>query len=49
MLDASAQMLSERPFEWQWHEVAEFGAHLKRQGLAMNVAHLAGTAASGFQ
>jgi len=42
MLDASAQMLSERPFEWQWREVAEFGAHLKRQGLAMNVAHLAG-------
>ncbi|HLX36744.1 MAG TPA: amidohydrolase family protein, partial [Candidatus Binataceae bacterium] len=42
MLDASAQMLSERAFQWQWHEVAEFGAHLKRQGLAMNVAHLAG-------
>lgn len=42
MLDASAQMLSERPFQWKWHGVAEFGAHLKRQGLAMNVAHLAG-------
>ncbi len=42
MLDTSAQMLSERPFQWQWREVAEFGAHLKRQGLAMNVAHLAG-------
>ncbi len=42
MLNASAQMLSERPFQWQWREVAEFGAHLKRQGLAMNVAHLAG-------
>ena len=42
MLDASAQMLSERAFQWQWREVAEFGAHLKRQGLAMNVAHLAG-------
>ena len=42
MLDSSAQMLSERPFQWQWREVAEFGAHLKRQGLAMNVAHLAG-------
>jgi N-acyl-D-amino-acid deacylase len=42
MLDASAEMLSERPFQWQWNEVAEFGAHLKRQGLAMNVAHLAG-------
>ncbi|HVN29741.1 MAG TPA: D-aminoacylase [Candidatus Binataceae bacterium] len=42
MLDASAQMLSERAFQWQWTGVAEFGAHLKRQGLAMNVAHLAG-------
>ena len=42
MLDASAQMLSERPFQWQWREVAEFGAFLKRKGLAMNVAHLAG-------
>jgi len=42
MLDTSAQMLSERPFQWEWREVAEFGAHLKRQGLAMNVAHLAG-------
>ena len=29
-------------FPWQWREVAEFGAYLKRQGLAMNVAHLAG-------
>ncbi len=42
MLGASAQMLSERPFQWVWREVADFGAHLKRQGLAMNVAHLAG-------
>ncbi len=42
MLDTSAQMLSERPFQWQWHEVAEFGAYLNHQGLAMNVAHLAG-------
>src|ERR1700733_11953928 len=24
MLNASAQMLSERPFQWQWREVAEF-------------------------
>jgi len=42
MLDTSAQMLSEHPFQWQWNSVAEFGAYLKRQGLAMNVAHLAG-------
>ena len=42
MLDESGQMLSERVFQWRWREVAEFGAHLKRQGLAMNVAHLAG-------
>jgi N-acyl-D-amino-acid deacylase len=42
MLDTSAQMLSEHPFQWQWNEVAEFGGYLKRQGLAMNVAHLAG-------
>lgn len=42
MLDGSGQMLSERVFQWQWREVSEFGAHLKRQGLPMNVAHLAG-------
>ncbi|HXW85307.1 MAG TPA: D-aminoacylase, partial [Candidatus Binataceae bacterium] len=42
LLDASGQMLSERRFEWQWREVAEYGAYLKRQGLALNVAHLAG-------
>jgi N-acyl-D-aspartate/D-glutamate deacylase len=42
VLDAAGQMLLERPFEWRWREVSEFAAHLKRQGLAMNVAHLAG-------
>ncbi|HEY6393844.1 MAG TPA: D-aminoacylase [Candidatus Binataceae bacterium] len=42
MLDESGRMLSERKFEWNWQEVSEFGAHLKRQGLALNVAHLAG-------
>ncbi len=42
MLDESGQMLSERKFDWSWQEVSEFGAHLKRQGLALNVAHLAG-------
>ncbi|MGH7949015.1 MAG: N-acyl-D-amino-acid deacylase family protein [Candidatus Binataceae bacterium] len=42
MLDESGRMLSERQFEWRWQEVAEFGAHLRRQGLALNVAHLAG-------
>ncbi len=42
MLDESGQMLSERKFDWTWQEVSEFGAHLKRQGLALNVAHLAG-------
>jgi N-acyl-D-amino-acid deacylase len=42
MLDQSGQMLSERCFEWTWQDVSEFSAHLKRQGLALNVAHLAG-------
>ena len=42
MLDESGQMLSERKFAWDWQEVSEFSAHLKRQGLALNVAHLAG-------
>ena len=42
MLDESGQMLSERTFDWQWQEVSEFAAHLKQQGLALNVAHLAG-------
>ena len=42
MLDESGQMLSERKFSWDWQEVSEFSAHLTRQGLALNVAHLAG-------
>ncbi len=42
LLAASAQMLSEREFEWRWREVSEFSAHLKREGVALNVAHLAG-------
>src|SRR5208282_5512093 len=42
MLDESGQMLSGRKFDWTWQEVSEFGAHLERQGLALNVAHLAG-------
>jgi N-acyl-D-amino-acid deacylase len=42
MLDESGQMLSERKFAWNWQEVSEFGAHLKRQGIALNMAQLAG-------
>src|SRR5271170_4708781 len=42
MLDESGQMLSEHKFDWTWQEVSEFGTHLQRQGLALNVAHLAG-------
>src|SRR5215469_16911536 len=42
MFDESGQMLSERKFAWNWQEVSEFGAHLKRQGMALNMAQLAG-------
>lgn len=42
MLDESGQMLSQRKFAWNWQEVSEFGAHLKRQGMALNMAQLAG-------
>src|SRR5215472_1346252 len=42
MLDESGQMLSERKFDWEWQTVSEFGAHLKRDGIALNIAHLAG-------
>lgn len=42
MLDESGQMLSERKFAWNWQELSEFGAHLKRQGMALNMAQLAG-------
>src|SRR5260370_29200388 len=41
-LDESSQLLIEQPLDWHWREVGEFGAHLKPQGLALTVAHLAG-------
>ncbi len=42
LLDESSQMLCEHPLHWQWESVAELGAHFRRSGLALNVAHLAG-------
>jgi N-acyl-D-aspartate/D-glutamate deacylase len=42
LLDESSQMLIDRPLDWRWQEVAELKAHLSDQGLALNVAHLAG-------
>ncbi|HUO05090.1 MAG TPA: amidohydrolase family protein [Candidatus Binataceae bacterium] len=42
MLDESGRLCSERPFEWEWEDVAGFGRYLQRIDLAMNVAHLAG-------
>jgi N-acyl-D-amino-acid deacylase len=42
MLDESGRLCAERKFDWQWDDVAGFAAYLKRQGLALNVAHLAG-------
>src|SRR5271165_4729906 len=42
MLDESGRLCAERTFDWEWDDVAGFAAHLKRQGLALNVAHLAG-------
>jgi N-acyl-D-amino-acid deacylase len=42
MLDESGRLCAERKFDWEWDSVAGFGAHLKSQGLALNVAHLAG-------
>ena len=42
MLDESGRLCAERKFDWEWDSVAGFAAHLKRQGLALNVAHLAG-------
>ena len=42
MLDESGRLCAERKFDWEWDDVAGFAAHLKRQGLALNVAHLAG-------
>jgi N-acyl-D-amino-acid deacylase len=42
MLDESGRLCAERTFDWGWDDVAGFAAFLKRQGLALNVAHLAG-------
>lgn len=42
MLDESGRLCAERKFEWEWDDVAGFAAYLKRQGMALNVAHLAG-------
>jgi N-acyl-D-aspartate/D-glutamate deacylase len=42
LLDESSQMLCEHPLDWKWQTVGELAAHLKHNGLAMNVAHLAG-------
>ena len=42
MLDESGRLCAERKFDWEWDDVAGFATFLKRQGLALNVAHLAG-------
>jgi N-acyl-D-aspartate/D-glutamate deacylase len=42
MLDESGRLCAERKFDWSWDTVAGFAAALQRQGLALNVAHLAG-------
>jgi N-acyl-D-amino-acid deacylase len=42
MLDESGRLCAERKFDWAWDDVAGFAAFLRRQGLALNVAHLAG-------
>jgi N-acyl-D-amino-acid deacylase len=42
MLDESGRLCAERKFDWEWDDVAGFAAYLKRRGLALNVAHLAG-------
>ncbi|HUA35736.1 MAG TPA: D-aminoacylase [Candidatus Binataceae bacterium] len=42
MLNQSGRLCADREFEWEWDDVAGYGAHLKRQGIALNVAHLAG-------
>jgi N-acyl-D-amino-acid deacylase len=42
MLDESGRLCAERTFDWGWDDVAGFATFLKRQGLALNVAHLAG-------
>ena len=42
MLDESGRLCAERKFDWGWDTVAGFAGFLRRQGLALNVAHLAG-------
>jgi N-acyl-D-amino-acid deacylase len=42
MLDESGRLCAERKFDWAWDTVAGFRKHLTTQGLALNVAHLAG-------
>jgi N-acyl-D-amino-acid deacylase len=42
VLDESGRLCAERTFDWGWDDVAGFATFLKRQGLALNVAHLAG-------
>ncbi len=42
MLDESGRLCAERKFDWGWDSVAGFAGFLRRQGLALNVAHLAG-------
>jgi N-acyl-D-amino-acid deacylase len=42
LLDESARLLSERELDWGWQRVSELADHLKRQGMAINMAHLAG-------
>jgi N-acyl-D-amino-acid deacylase len=42
MLNESGRLCAEREFDWRWERVSELGTHLRSQGLALNVAHLAG-------
>ncbi len=42
MLDESGRLCAERKFDWSWDDVAGFANTLRSQGLALNVAHLAG-------
>src|SRR5215472_17484726 len=42
MLNESGRLCAEREFHWKWERVSELGARLKSQGMALNVAHLAG-------
>ncbi|HVN63824.1 MAG TPA: amidohydrolase family protein [Candidatus Binataceae bacterium] len=42
LLDESGRLCTERAFEWEWEDVGGFAARMKRGGLALNTAHLAG-------